>query len=182
MSVNARFLLFNSPHGTGRATWDKVLLMDRVRTGVSGLAILVALISVNGLAQTESQLDQNYTKLRVYAVRPNISLTAKFGNDGRVCEMVLEPRRYDGNKVVLLSNLSEQETVGVIEEVVPESDRGRKLEGDGFSKWLKSDITGDFITTTYRYENMAIRFHGTIRKKDSDSMVAVVTFPQRSCN
>lgn len=97
--------------------------------------------------------------------------------------MVLEPRRYDGQKIVLLSNLPEQETVRIIEEVVPEGDRGRRREeGGGFSKWLKSDISGGFITTTYRYDNMTIQFHGTVRKKDSDSMVAVVTFPQRSCD
>jgi hypothetical protein len=71
--------------------------------------------------------------------------------------------------------------VGIIEEVVPESDRGRRLEGGGFSKWLKSDISGGFITTTYRYDNVTVEFHG-IRKKDSDSMFAVVTFPQRSCD
>ena len=156
--------------------------MNRARCTLLTFAILLALIPVNATAQTENQLDQNYTRLRVYAVRPNISLTAKFGNDGRVCEMVLEPRRYDGQKIVLLSNLQEQETVGVIEEVVPESDRGRRLEGGGFSKWLKSDISGGFITTTYRYDNMTIQFHGTVRKKDSDSMVAVVTFPERSCD
>lgn|SRR5438045_6137697 len=158
------------------------MLMNTARSALFSLAILVALIPANAAAQTESQLDQNYTRLRVYAVRPNISLTAKFGNDGRVCEMVLEPRRYDWKKIVLLSNLLEQETVGVIEEVVPESDRGSRLEGGGFSKWLKSDISGGFITTTYRYDNMTIQFHGTVRKKDSDSMVAVVTFPQRSCD
>jgi len=156
--------------------------MNRARTGLFSLAILVALIPANATAQTESQLDQNYTRLRVYAVRPNISLTPKFGKDGRVCQMVFEPRRYDGQTIVLVSNLQEQETVGVIEEVVPESDRGRRVEGGGFSKWLKSDIAGGFITTTYRYDNMTIQFHGTVRKKDVDSMVAVVTFPQRSCD
>lgn len=156
--------------------------MNGVRFALFSLATLVALISTFATAQTESQLDQNYKRLRVYAVRPNISLTAKFGGDGRVCEMVLEPRRYDGKKILLLSNLPEQETVDIIEGLVPESDRGRRLEGGGFSKWLKSDISGGFITTTYPYDNMTIQFHGTIRKKDSSSMVAIVTFPQRSCD
>ena len=156
--------------------------MNRARSALFSLAFLGALTTANATAQTESQLDQNYPRLRVYVVRPNISLTTKFGNDGRVCEMVLEPRRYDGKKILLLSNLPVRETVAVIEEVVPESDRGKRLEGGGFSKWLKSDIGGGFITTTYRYDNMTIQFHGTIRKEDSDSMVAVVTFPQRSCD
>jgi hypothetical protein len=156
--------------------------MNRAGSALFSLAILVALISASATAQTASQLEQKYARLSVYAVRPNISLTAKFGNAGRVCEMVFEPRRYDGGKIVLLSNLPQEETVAVIEEVVPESDRGRRLEGGGFNKWLKSDIGGGSITTTYRYDNMTIQFHGTIRREDSDSMVAVVTFPQRSCN
>jgi hypothetical protein len=159
-----------------------VLLVNGIRCGLSAFAALATLIPVQMLTQTESQLDQNYTKLRVYAVRPNISLTAKFGGDGRVCEMALEPRRYDGDKVALLSSLPKQEIVNIIEEVVPESDRGRRLEGGGFSKWLESDVSGDAIFTTYRYENMTIQVYGTIRKKDSDRMAAVVTFSQRSCN
>lgn len=156
--------------------------MNRARFAFVGLALLSTLISANVSAQTEIQLDQSYTKLKVYSVRPNISLTAKFAKDGQVCEMVLEPRRYDQKKIVLLSNLPERETVSAVEEVVPESDRGKRLEGGGFSKWLKSDISGGSITTTYRYEYMTIQFHGTVRKKDLDSVVAVVTFPQRSCD
>lgn len=155
--------------------------MDRTGFALVGLALLSTLISANASAQTETQLDQSYPKLKVYSVRPHISLTARFARDGQVCEMVLEPRRYDEERVVLLSNLPEQETVSAIEEVVPESDRGKRLEGGGFSKWLKSDIRGGFITTTYRYEKMTIQIYGTVRNKDSDSMVAVVKFPGRSC-
>jgi hypothetical protein len=181
--VNERNGLISSiDHGNRRTTCDNVLLMNGIRLALCAFVTLATLIPVRALAQTEGQLDQIYTKLKVYAVRPNISLMAKFGGDGRVCEMALEPRRYDGDKVTLLSNLPEQEIVDIIEEVVPESDRGRRLEGGGFSKWLKSDISGDTIFTTYRYENMTIQVSGTIRKKDSERMAAAVTFSQRSCN
>ena len=155
--------------------------MNSLWFAIVGFALLSVLISASASAQSEVQLDQSYSKLKVYSVRPNISLTAKFAKDGQVRELVLEPRRYDEKKIVLLSNLREQETENVIEEVVPESERGKRREGGGFSKWLKSDISGGLITTNYRYENITIQFYGTIRKKDSDSMVAVVTFPQRPC-
>jgi hypothetical protein len=69
-----------------------------------------------------------------------------------------------------------------LKRLLPESDRGTRLWGGGFSKWLKPEISGGIITTTYRYENMTIQLHGAIRKRDSDSMVAVVTFVQCSCD
>ena len=155
-----------------------MLTMNKLRAVFLGLVFLCVLSPFKAISQTESQLDESFPHVKAYAVRPNIFLTAKFGNDGRVCQMVLEPRRYTDEVIVLVSNLSKKETVEVIEEIVPESDRGRKVE---HPKWLESDIAGGVITTTYQYENMTIQFHGSVRQQDSDSMVATVTWPQRSC-
>ena len=154
--------------------------MNSLRCTLFGLALIPVLTSVTATAQTESQLDQRYTRLKAYSVRPNILLTVTVDRTGRVCEMVLEPRRYSEKSIVLQSNLSEQETIGVIEELVSESERGKRLVGIG--GWMKSDLSGGFITTTYAYENITIQFHGTTRKQNLTSMVAVVTYQQRPCD
>jgi hypothetical protein len=78
--------------------------------------------------QNQRQLKQKYPKLNAYAVRPNILLTVQYASDGQVCEMVLEPRRWTDEKVVLASTLSEDETIPVVEEMVSESERGKKLK------------------------------------------------------
>jgi hypothetical protein len=96
--------------------------------------------------------------------------------------MVLEPRRYTATGVVLVSSLSEEEAIAAVEEVVPESERGERLAGDGWSNWLRSDVRGGLITTSYPYKSMTIQFYGATRSESSGSMVAVVTWPEHSCD
>ena len=68
--------------------------MNSLRCTLFGLAVLPVLTSVTATAQTESQLDQRYTRLKAYSVRPNILLTVTVDRTGRVCEMVLEPHSW----------------------------------------------------------------------------------------
>jgi len=144
------------------------------------IAVLWACIPCTAAAQNQRQLEQKYPKLNAYVVRPNILLTARYANDGQVCEMVLETRRWTGESIALMSALSEDETVRVVEEVVPESDRGRKLKTP-----LGSEVSGGAITTRYTYENITIDFVGPWSNSSHDMvvgyMLAFVTWRNRSC-
>ena len=86
--------------------------------------------------------------------------------------MVLEPRRYDAEQS-RYCRIYRNRRPWASSKKLFQSDRGRRREGGDFSKWLKSDIIGGFVTTTYRYDNLTIQFHGTVREKHSESMVAV---------
>jgi len=81
-----------------------------------------------GAAQTQRQLEEKYPKVSAYLVRPNILLTARYSSDGRVCEIALQPVRWTGD-TVLLFPMSEEETIRVVEEIVPDNERGKKLGG-----------------------------------------------------
>jgi hypothetical protein len=157
-----------------------------VNTTIAALitvAVIVAGIPCTAAAQNQRQLEQKYPKVNAYAVRPNILLTAQYASDGQVCEMVLEPRRWTEEKVVLVSTLSENETIPVVEEVVPESERGKRLKtplGD------LSAVAGGSITTTHAYQNITIDFVGSTGNGGSHDMVvgymvAVVKWRNRSC-
>ena len=158
-------------------------LVKTTITALISIAVLVASIRSTAVAQNQRQLEQKYQKVNAYAVRPNILLTAQYASDGQVCEMVLEPGRWTEEKVVLVSTLSEDETIPVVEEMVPESERGKKLKTP---LGVLSAIAGGSITTTHNYENITIDFVGSTRSNGSHNMlvgymVAVVKWRNRLC-
>ena len=81
------------------------------------------------IAQTKSQIELRYPRLYVFAVRPNMTLTAKYASDGQVCEMVLEPRHWDGEKFLLMPTLSEGDTISVVGRSRPVERTGQQNEG-----------------------------------------------------
>ena len=89
--------------------------------------------------------------------------------------MELQPLRSTDDKV-LLSPLSEEETVHAVEAIVPENERGKKL---GLDKSPRLAGTSTF-STRYIYENITIRFAGTTAGGDAD-LVATVVWHNRSC-
>jgi hypothetical protein len=108
------------------------------------------LLTTLGAAQTQRQLDEKYPKVNAYLVRPNILLTAKYSTDGRVCEMALQPVRWTGDNTVLLFPRSQKETIPVVEEIVPESERGEKLGGLFGTDDKVSKFSGHSVTTFLR--------------------------------
>jgi hypothetical protein len=142
--------------------------------------VVVMFLTTLGAAQTQRQLEEKYPKVNAYLVRPNILLAAKYSTDGRVCEMALQPVRWTNDNTVLLFPLSEGETIRVVEEIVPESERGKKLGGLLGTDAKLSVYHGHSFTTPYTYEKITVNFAGTTDKGGAD-MVAVVTWRDRSC-
>ena len=142
--------------------------------------VVVMFLGTLGAAQTQRQLEEKYAKVNAYLVRPKILLTARYSNDGRLCEMALQPVRWTGDNTALLFPLSEEETIRVVEEIVPESERGKKRSGLLGTDDKVSEFSGHSITTPYIYEKMTVNFVGTTDKGGAD-MVAVVTWRDRSC-
>src|SRR5215475_15584208 len=93
------------------------------------IVAFLMLLATLGTAQTQGQLEDKYPKVNAYLVRPKILLTARYSTDGLVCEMVLQPVRWTGD-AMLLFPLSEEETIRIVEEIVSESERGKKLDGE----------------------------------------------------
>jgi hypothetical protein len=145
-------------------------------TSLIGIAISLFIASAVA-AQTRQQIEQKYPKVNSYLVRPNILLTARYTSDGQPCEIVLQPLRWTGD-TVLLFPLSEEETIRVVEEIVPENQRGKK-QGGLFGEMV-SVYSGQSFTTPYYYEKMTINFVGNAGK-DGSVMVALVTWRDRSC-
>lgn len=153
--------------------------MKRTISVLFGTVVVVTFLATFCTAQTQRQLDEKYPKVNAYLVRPNILLTARYSTDGRVCDMALQPVRWTGD-TVLLFPLSEEDVIHVVEEIVPESERGKKLGGLLDTDAKLSAFHGHSFSTPYIYEKITVNFAGTM-DKNGDDMVAVVTWRDRSC-
>jgi len=91
--------------------------------------VLTAVFS-NG--QTASDLSLNYPAISAYKVRPGILMTAKYAEDGQVCEMILQ-RRYMPDQTDADSTISPEVGKKLIDELVPAAERGPE------SRWLGKD-------------------------------------------
>jgi len=146
-----------------------------VIVGIAFFALSVPTIT----AQTESQVEQHYPRLKTYAVRPDMTLTAKYASDGQVCEMVLEPRHWDGEKVLLISTLQE-DPISVVEEVVPLSERGPRQKDESDNASL---VVGGVVSRSIHYEKITVEVLGSSQAHDwAGIMVAIVKWRNRSCS
>jgi hypothetical protein len=125
--------------------------------------------------QTSADLSKKYQPLSAYQVRPEIVMTAKYAPDGQVCEVVLEPRRVQGTKMVFGDHLSRDTVEQLVDELVSEAERGKRLP-----KAADTIVDGDFMITEHLYENISVEIDGVTRPK-ARYEVAVVTWLKRKC-
>jgi hypothetical protein len=91
--------------------------------------------------------------------------------------MTIEKRAKTDTDIVFGDSFSEQEVQGLIDDLVPQNERGRDL-----TRALNEEIDGDFITTKLTYENVLFRVYGIIRPKDgAGNKVIIITWPKRLC-
>src|SRR5690348_11764587 len=92
--------------------------------------LLLTVVFANG--QTASDLSLKYPAISAYKVRPGILMTAKYAEDGQVCEMILQ-RRYMPDQTDADSTISPKVEKKLIDELAPGAERGPE------SKWLGQD-------------------------------------------
>ena len=82
------------------------------------------------LAQTASELANKYPHHEVYKVQPGVQMSAKFASDGLVCEMDIEQTHFIKDEVKdevdLRDGIREERIDGLIDQLVPPSERGQK--------------------------------------------------------
>ncbi len=69
-----------------------------------------------------------YKAVEAYEIRPGILMMPSYSADGQVCEIDLEVRHYSSELVRLDSDLSRTEIDQILDEVVPDSERGPKAK------------------------------------------------------
>lgn len=145
---------------------------------VRPFAILVALVAflipVLGWTQTAADFATKYPPVSAYEVRPGILMTAKYAEDGQICQMVLEPRHYQsGNNVDLHTVIPAEQEKQVLDELVPPPERGepknRWSNRAPKDSWVDPDsyVAGGVSYIKRSYENVSIEQHGYYRCQDN---------------
>jgi hypothetical protein len=139
--------------------------------------LLLALGPVTGTyGQSASDLDTKYPRVVSYEIHPGILMTPKYAPDGQVCEMVLERRQMVGPDVVFGSSFSEKEVKKLVDELAPETERGKNM-----TEFLNTTVDGGFLITEYNYENVLIRVYGVTRPEPVRNTLIKIIWRKRSC-
>ncbi len=134
---------------------------------------LMVLVTVFASGQTSGNLAAKYPVVSAYQVRPGILMTAKYTDDGQVCEMTLE-RRYTPDQTDADSNIPGKLEDQLIEELAPTAERGSAT-----SRWLKNSYIAGGVTHAERdFENVLIEIDGTVSAGDK---IVVIHWKKRTC-
>jgi hypothetical protein len=118
--------------------------------------------------QTAADLAKKYHHHDVYEVEPGVQMTPKFDSSGAVCEMQVEQAHFVKDGVDVSNGIDERQVYPIIDELVPVSERGRKLNN--------FDECVGVCQTTYQYSNVAIMIVST-----GDTRLVRIKWRNRSC-
>jgi len=142
---------------------------------ISALLMLGAVAA----AQDANTLRGKYRPVHAFEVRPSVLMTAKFADDGQVCELALEKRHSQDKVVSLGSALPDKLIDEVLDEVVPESERGKPNK----NLFGLSEISGQSAVTIMDYENVEIRKLLSVSAGcDNGVQVVTVRWTRRRCS
>jgi hypothetical protein len=129
-------------------------------------------------AQTASELAHKYAHHEVYDVRPGVQMTAKFTSNGLVCEMQIEQERFLQDKVDMTNGIDKDGVNGLIDQLVPPSERGKKdtQPGSGMVIGL-----GQSMESVERYANVDVHVLSTTSNYPTTT-VAYVNWRHRKCS
>lgn len=134
---------------------------------------LMVLIAVCASGQTSDNLAAKYPVVSAYKVRPGILMTAKYAEDGQVCEMVLE-RRYTPDQTDADSTIPSKLEDQLIDELVPVAERGPAT-----SHWLGNSYVAGGVTHTQRgFQSVLIEIDGTVSGGDK---IVMIHWKKRTC-
>lgn len=152
-------------------------------------SILAMSLAVSIGGQSPVDLDTKYPVVKAYEVRPGVLMTPRYAGDGQVCEMVLEMRRVTQAGISLAANLTEEEVLKLVEQLVPEDERGKKRMNPSTGKAYNSSFAdGDLITVEYSYDSISVEFvrvgilkGSMLMDRCPSDMVAIIKWKKRTC-
>lgn len=145
------------------------------------LALCVTIFAaVAVLGQTSDELAAKYPVVSAYQVRPGILMTAKYADDGQVCEMTIEKRHYSARREVdLSSNIPSKLIDQLTDDLVPETERGPAT-----SRYLSDDsyVAGGVSYIKRDFEKVSIEIHGSTSEScNGGDEVVVIRWKKRAC-
>jgi hypothetical protein len=146
---------------------------------VSTLSTCLVVLGLAAAAQqNSSDLRTHYGQPDVerFAIRPDITLTAQYGRDGKACILLLEPRRaFIHSSLVQNQTFSKDAAMELVDEVAPPETRGKPLLGPGAT-------IGGLSFQWEWYENLAITYVERTSAAPATVIFAQVRFERAGCD
>jgi hypothetical protein len=105
--------------------WRKTLEKRMTKILAAATSMFLFIAAANG--QTAADLAKKYHHHEVYEVEPGVQMTPKFDSSGAVCEMQVEQAHFVKDGVDVSHGVDERQVYPIIDELVPVSERGTKL-------------------------------------------------------
>ena len=133
---------------------------------------LVLFLVTFGGAQTRNNFQAKYGNPS-YEIRPSVWMSARFAEDGRICEAIIKERNNCRADVVLLK--SDGSMKGLLHELAPEAQRGKFLNHSKFASGCCDGFKDE-------YENVEVLFsdEGQLLAGTSYS-VLTIRWKHRAC-
>jgi hypothetical protein len=145
------------------------------------LLLVVVIYGAAAEAQTQASLGAKYPVVSAYLVRPDVLMTAKFSDDGQVCEMELEKRHWTTGKVDTGPGMPRELVRRLIDELAPPSERGRPAK-NYLRNNSESTITGNVEFTESDFERVSIEIVGSTSPGEAGDVVVTIRWKNRACS
>jgi hypothetical protein len=126
-------------------------------------------------AQTAANWKMKFTHHEVYEVRPGVEMAARFGSNGLVCEIRLEPSHFSKNTVDLSFGIDRDAINSLLDDLVPSSERGKE-DGTDPDDGLALGL-GQISEEVHSYLNVRVHVLSS-----HDTTVAYVHWRHRNCD
>jgi hypothetical protein len=148
-----------------------------------GVAILLFIA-----AKPQSERFLKYNAIEAYEVRPGVLVFPKYSENGNLCEIDLQRHKFSSEEIALDSLLSQDEIEEVADDLLPASERGRRLSDLSHTSW-----EGQTAVTYEEFENISIEIYSSLIIKSEDlplkpganidvsDRVATIQWKQRKC-
>ena len=148
-----------------------------------GVVWIAALLVPSASAQKD--LFSKYKAVEAYEIRPGILMIPRYADDGKVCEIGLQPLRYTPDGVLVIPSLSRQTIDQIVDELAPEAERNPiprilgkadiMYGGDSFL------YAGNTVETQVNYEDVSVDMIGRDVSHPTEYVAAVILWTKRHC-
>jgi hypothetical protein len=122
-------------------------------------AFLFSVVSISG--QTAVDFENKFGTQTYYEIRPKILMSAKFDNNGEVCQVTFQPNKYSKKTNTIFSGGNGLDLIQLkeaFEEVVPKEWRSGQIKPPP----LGFDISGTMFWGDWKTESIWIELNGTL--------------------
>lgn len=142
--------------------------------GVIWIAVLLFPI-----ASAQSDHFSKYKAIEAYEIRPGILMMPRYAEDGRVCEVGLEPRHYTPHVVKTNPSLPRQMIDEIVDELAPAAERGSRTGLMGGKDIIL--LGGLTVTTVVEYENLSVQIASRDLQNYLEYVAVTIQWKNRKC-